>query len=225
MNRWLSTEMLQSTIKTLRATRSPRQSALGRLPSHDEAACSESRCNARIVVYRQTMRWQFEPCLPGRHARPARRCSSSYRVVRGTGRASGGLRAIAIRCRGESMRNKPALLACMVLSSAATAQDAVLTDGDKYHVILENAQVRVLEYHDNPGDVTRQHHHPAFVLYALAPFRRSIALPDGKVLVREFKAGDAIYSEAQTHIGSNVGDSPTHVIIIEMKVAPSNKPQ
>lgn len=120
------------------------------------------------------------------------------------------------------MQENLALSAFLHMSTMAAAQDAVVTDGDKYHVILENAQVRVLEYRDKPGEVMQQHHHPAFVLYALSPFRRSISLPDGKVLMREFKAGDAIYSEAQTHVGRNVGESPTHVIIVEMKAsAPS----
>ena len=42
-------------------------------------------------------------------------------------------------------------------------------------------------------------------------------LPDGKAMVREFKAGDVIWSDAQTHIGENIGESPTHVLMIEMK--------
>jgi len=41
-----------------------------------------------------------------------------------------------------------------------------------------------------------------------APFKRSISLPDGKDLMREFKAGDALYPEAQTHVGRNLGDTP-----------------
>jgi hypothetical protein len=104
-----------------------------------------------------------------------------------------------------------------LLSATAYAQDPTHTDGDKYKVILENDRVRVLEYRDLPGQKTQQHHHPAFVLYAVAPFKRTIALPDGKVLTREFKAGDTMWSGDQTHIGSNVGDTPTHVIIVELK--------
>jgi hypothetical protein len=77
--------------------------------------------------------------------------------------------------------------------------------------------VRVLEYRDMPSEKTHQHHHPAFVLYALGPFKRRITLPDGKVLMREFEAGDILWSDAQTHIGENVGDTPTHVIMVEMK--------
>jgi hypothetical protein len=107
----------------------------------------------------------------------------------------------------------------MLLSFAAAAQDPAQTDGDKYKVLVDNERVRVLEYRDRPGESTRQHHHPAFVLYALTPFKRRLTLPDGKVIVREFKAGDAIYSDAQTHVGENVGATPTHAIMVEMKPA------
>ena len=105
------------------------------------------------------------------------------------------------------------------LTTMAHAQDAVQTDGDKYKVILENECVRVLDYHDNPGEKTHQHRHPSFVLYSLSSFKRTLTLPDGKVLTREFKPGDAMWSDAQTHIGENIGQSPTHVVIVEFKMA------
>ena len=50
--------------------------------------------------------------------------------------------------------------------SKPTIQDPVVTDGDKYSVVLENERVRVLRYHDKPGDRTLQHAHPDYVLYA-----------------------------------------------------------
>ncbi|MFZ2629302.1 MAG: hypothetical protein WAX67_10525 [Rugosibacter sp.] len=107
--------------------------------------------------------------------------------------------------------------ASALLASSAFAQDAVRTDGDKYKIILENGCVRVLDYHDNPGEKTHQHKHPAFVLYALSPFKRTLTLPDGKVIKREFKEGDVMWSEEQTHIGENIGQTPTHVVIVELK--------
>lgn len=113
-------------------------------------------------------------------------------------------------------------LAIAFFSLTALAADPVVTDGDKYKVLLENDKVRVLEYRDLPGEKTHQHFHPAFVLYALTPFKRKIALPDGKVIMREFKAGEVLYSDDQTHIGENVGNTPTHVIMVEMK--PGAKP-
>lgn len=108
-------------------------------------------------------------------------------------------------------------IAALMVAATAFAHDPAQTDGDKYKVIFENERVRVLEYKDRPGEKTHQHRHPAFVLYALVPFKRRILLPDGKAMMREFKAGDVLYSEAQTHIGENVGDTPTHVIMVEMK--------
>ena len=85
-----------------------------------------------------------------------------------------------------------ATLCLMVLCSSASAHDPAKTDGDKYKVKLENERVRVLEYRDLPGDKTSQHHHPNFVLYAVAPFKRKIALPDGRAMMREFKPGDVM---------------------------------
>ncbi len=112
----------------------------------------------------------------------------------------------------------PLALAVAIASiSPVTAADPIETDGEKYKVRFENDRVRVLEYRDAPGQKTKQHDHPAFVLFALSPFKRTITLPDGKVLTREFKAGDMVQSGAQTHIGENVGSTPTHVIMIEMK--------
>jgi len=103
------------------------------------------------------------------------------------------------------------------LMGPACAQDAVETDAGKYKAILENECVRVLEYNDQPGEKTHQHRHPAFVLYALSGFKRTLTLPDGKVLRREFKPGDVMWSDEQVHIGANVGDTPTRVLIVELK--------
>ncbi len=111
------------------------------------------------------------------------------------------------------------ITALAALATSAVAQDAVQTDGDKYKVILENACVRVLDYQDAAGEKTHQHTHPAFILYALGPFKRTLTLPEGTVLRREFKAGDVMYSDAQTHIGENIGETPTHVVIVELKQA------
>jgi hypothetical protein len=108
------------------------------------------------------------------------------------------------------------------IAAPARAQDPLDTDGDKYKAILDNACVRVLEYRDQPGDKTQRHAHPAFALYALSPFKRTLTLPDGQVLTREFKPGDVMWSPAQSHIGENVGRTPTHVLIVELKPGAAN---
>jgi hypothetical protein len=43
----------------------------------------------------------------------------------------------------------------------------------------------------------------------------------GKVLKRSFKAVDVMWSDAQTHIGENIGTTPTHALIVELKSAPA----
>lgn len=115
------------------------------------------------------------------------------------------------------MLRKLGLVVFSCFPLVAMAEDPVVTDGVKYKVLLENEQVRVLAYQDLPGEKTHQHYHPSFVLYAQGPFKRKISLPDGKVMIREFKEGDIIYSEGQTHIGENIGETPTKVIIVELK--------
>lgn len=113
--------------------------------------------------------------------------------------------------------NRLALLLLPALCGPALAQDPTLTDGDKYRAVLDNACVRVLRYHDQPGDKTHLHRHPNFVVVALAPFKRRLTLADGRTMAREFKAGDTLYSAGEDHIGENVGDTPTEVVMVELK--------
>ncbi len=103
----------------------------------------------------------------------------------------------------------------MVLKS--NIQDPVETDGDKYSVVLENERVRVLRYHDKPGDRTLQHHHPDYVLYAESSFRRRLTFPDGRKQEVDVKAGSIVWMKAHQHIGENIGDTDTDVIIVELK--------
>ncbi len=96
-------------------------------------------------------------------------------------------------------------------------QDAVQTDGDKYSVVLENERVRVLKYHDKPGDKTLQHAHPDYVLYAQSSFERRLTFPDGRQQEVEVQAGTVIWMKGHSHLGENIGDTDTEVIIIELK--------
>jgi len=98
-----------------------------------------------------------------------------------------------------------------------SSRDPVVTDGDKYKVILENDRVRVLDYRDSPGQRTSPHYHSDYVLYALSAFKRKFILPDGGEAVREVKRGDIVWGKAQSHIGENVGSADTHVLIVELK--------
>ena len=58
------------------------------------------------------------------------------------------------------------------------------------------------------------------MVYALSPFTRRLTLADGRVMSRESKAGDVMFSNGETHVGENVGSMPTHALMIELKDAP-----
>ena len=96
-------------------------------------------------------------------------------------------------------------------------QDPIVTDGDKYSVVLENEHVRVLRYHDKPGDRTLQHAHPDYILYAESSFRRRLTFPDGRKQEVDVKAGSIAWINAHIHIGENIGDTNTDVILVELK--------
>ena len=103
----------------------------------------------------------------------------------------------------------------MTLKSAI--QDPIATDGDKYSVVLENERVRVLRYHDKPGDRTLQHAHPDYVLYAESSFKRRLTFPDGRKQEVDVQRGSIGWTKAHLHIGENIGDTNTDVIIVELK--------
>ena len=101
--------------------------------------------------------------------------------------------------------------------SKSTIQDPIVTDGDKYSVVLENERVRVLRYHDKPGDRTSQHVHSDYVLYAESSFKRRLTFPDGRKEDIDVKAGSIVWMNGHMHLGENIGDTDTDVIFVELK--------
>jgi quercetin dioxygenase-like cupin family protein len=106
-------------------------------------------------------------------------------------------------------RKHPSMVDCMSL-------DPVVTNGKHYRVVFENDRVRVLEYTDQPGAVTTPHQHPDSVMYTLSSFRRRLVSGDVQREV-ELQAGTAGWLPAQQHHGENIGDTPTHVLFVELK--------
>ena len=105
----------------------------------------------------------------------------------------------------------------MEANKKVVEDDPIVTDGDKYSVALENDRVRVLRYHDKPGDRTLQHAHPDYVLYAESSFKRRLTFPDGREQEVDVKKGSVAWMKAHMHIGENIGDTDTDVIIVELK--------
>ena len=95
--------------------------------------------------------------------------------------------------------------------------DPTSTDPDKYKVIFENERVRVLEYRDEPGEATRPHQHPDSLMYTLSSFDRRLVAESGESRDVSLSAGDVRWLDAQVHSGENIGESPTHVLFVELK--------
>ncbi|SOE02536.1 cytoplasmic protein [Blastococcus haudaquaticus] len=96
--------------------------------------------------------------------------------------------------------------------------DPVATNPRHYAVVYENDRVRVLEYTDQPGDRTTPHEHPDSVMHTLSAFRRRLH-SGGNHRDVEMPAGLTGWLPAQQHSGENIGDTPTHVLFVELKEA------
>ena len=97
--------------------------------------------------------------------------------------------------------------------------DPVETNPELYHVLFENERVRVLEYVDRPGDATTPHSHPDSVMVTLSSFGRRLSSGGHEVEV-EIPAFEARWLDAQEHSGTNIGDTDTHTIFVELKEPP-----
>ena len=106
-----------------------------------------------------------------------------------------------------------------VLGTAAHAQDPVKTSPQLYKVLLENDQVRVLEWRLKPGEKEPMHSHPPGVVYELSSSKLRITTPDGKTEESTGRAGDTFWRGPTTHAIENVGDTEAHAIAIDVKTA------
>ena len=94
--------------------------------------------------------------------------------------------------------------------------DPVATNPELYSVVFENARVRVLRYHDRPGDRTQPHRHPDSVMITLSSFERHLVQGDRSVDVT-LPAGEVRWLDAQEHSGHNTGSTETLTLFVELK--------
>ncbi len=94
--------------------------------------------------------------------------------------------------------------------------DPVASNPKHYRVVFENDRVRVLDYTDRPGERTTPHRHPDSVMFTRSSFQRRLVSGGVKREVA-LDAGIVAWLPAQEHYGENIGDTPTHVIFVELK--------
>ena len=110
------------------------------------------------------------------------------------------------------------LLTCLAgtMSAASSAQDRALVVPDM-KVLLNNDCVRVQRHDVGVGGSIPMHSHPAYVVYTLSDFRAEITLPDGTKRISERKAGEAYWNPPISHSVKNLGNTPIHNLIVEIK--------
>jgi len=109
-----------------------------------------------------------------------------------------------------------ALLGLMT-SGAAHPQDAAVANATTVQVKLDNPSVRVLEATLNPGQKETLHSHPASVIYVISGGKFRNHKPDGTSADGQLVTGATLYREPLTHWTENIGTTPIHLIITELK--------
>jgi quercetin dioxygenase-like cupin family protein len=101
----------------------------------------------------------------------------------------------------------PGLLALVLLAPPAAPSA----------VELENDVVRVIHPRIGPGESKPMHSHPGRVVICLTDMRAEQTLGDGRVVVRDAKAGDVRWSPPITHAVRNLAPAPMELIEVELK--------
>ena len=103
----------------------------------------------------------------------------------------------------------------IVMPQALLAQDPVKVAPSQFKVILENDEVRVLEFTGKAGEDTPMHSHPGHVIYPLADGKTRFTYPDGSTRELEIKKGVALWAGPVTHSHHAITDNL--VFVVEVK--------
>lgn len=106
-------------------------------------------------------------------------------------------------------------LSCVRASSAAE-EDPVKISPDKYKVILQNRQVRVLEVRLKPGAKSPMHEHPDNVIYVIKGGKVRFTDEKGKSQETELKTGECKFRDHEEHAVENIGKTEIRALNIEL---------
>ena len=111
------------------------------------------------------------------------------------------------------------LLLAAPFARGVLAQDVVKVSPETHAVLLDNADVRVLDVRIKPGEKVAMHSHPHNVIYYLTDGILRLTSADGKTEDRRVKAGTVVWSEASKHAAENIGPAEFREVQIELKKA------
>jgi hypothetical protein len=117
-------------------------------------------------------------------------------------------------------------LGVLITTIAFTAPFGIVSSQDRdpvklspqyYKVLLDNDQVRVLEYRLKPGEKEVMHSHPAGVVYGFNDAKTKSTLPGGKITESTGKSGDVFWRSPITHALENIGKTEVRSLAVELK--------
>jgi len=115
------------------------------------------------------------------------------------------------------------LALCCVGVATARAQDPVQVAPNHFKVLLENDQVRVLDFQAQGGEKIPMHSHPAYLTYDISGSGTTkFTSPDGKTTESENKAGRTTWHQPATHASEATAE--VHALLVELKTKPAKKP-
>jgi len=119
------------------------------------------------------------------------------------------------------------LISLSPLVGICRAQDVVKVAPEHNKIILDNADVRVIENTLAPGEKDAMHTHPSGWYYVKTPGTMKIVFADGKVAMWEAKQGEGGWLQTKTpHTAENVGKTTIVYVLVEVKSAeaPHSRP-
>ncbi|MFZ0064048.1 MAG: hypothetical protein WAL47_18600 [Pyrinomonadaceae bacterium] len=110
-----------------------------------------------------------------------------------------------------------ATFAFAISSGKTTRQDPVKQSPQYYKVLLENDQVRVMEYRLKPGEKEPMHTHSSGVVYSFGAAKMRTTYPDGRTQESSGGAGEAHWRNPVTHALENIGTTEAHALAVDVK--------
>ena len=96
--------------------------------------------------------------------------------------------------------------------------DALTASPQNFRLILENDDVRVLEYTLLPGQKDRRHTHPQRVAHVISGGQLRVGFPDGTHRDFDEIAGTSAWSKpSPLHDTQNIGTTPIKILLVEVK--------
>jgi quercetin dioxygenase-like cupin family protein len=112
------------------------------------------------------------------------------------------------------------LVVCVSAFAQDVTIDALSASPDNFKLLLENDEVRVLEYSLQPGAKDKPHTHPPKVSYVVAGGTLKITTGEGKSFSVQEKAGAASWmGSVGWHYVENTGKTTVRVVLVEVKRA------